>query len=470
MARRDFVTEVLSFPRKGTERALVLLPEARYRELLGQRPARRKAGAARGASQRPEVVGESAPQETEERPGARRPRAEVPPVGSEQAAAPAARGFEHNTASEPQVQARKPPPEPSSWAASRRITVQLGTSDGREAHPYLWEPSAEVNPFLLVVGGSGSGKTGALRILAEDLAAAGVAVVLLDVHGDLAVPGFESQRLGPGLGLNPLALPQGESPQRHSTEVVAYLERLVPTLGTRQAYRLRRVLDQAYEAQGLTASPSTWSRKAPSFADVVEQLEAAQRDPAQRAERSSLSGLVASLDRVFGDPVYSAAKQIPPGRLVSGRLRLDLTGLSDTAQKLVSDAVLRQIFGALRAAGPLPSGRGLRVFVLCDEAARVASSPSVSQIFREARKFGFGLAMASQLADDFDEELRGNAGTLLVLRANSAREIAKNARELDVPEAQLRALQRPGQGLIRTSAGTERLQLRAPGSPRAAGT
>lgn len=475
---RDFVSQLLDGRAKG--KALVCLPADELRALLGEKATARKPAAAPSAAAEPRS--ESARASGAEAAAARAPR--TPRAHNTEAAGPAQEAARRSvspprkeparaprTEAEPEDAVREPaghvtPPRTAATAATT-AAVHLGTTEGLHARPYFWQPAAEVNPFLLAVGGSGSGKTYALRLIAEDLAAAGVAVVLIDVHGDLAVPGFETQRLGPAVGLNPLALPSGEAPQRHAAEVVGYLERLVPTLGTRQAYRLRRVLDQAYQDKGITASSSTWTRRTPTFADVVAQLEAAARDPAQRAERTSLSGLLASLDRVFGDPVYSAAKQILPARLVSGRLRLDLTGLGDTAQKLVSDAVLRQIFGALRAAGPLPSGRGLRVFVICDEAAQVAGAPSVAQIFREARKFGFGLAMASQLADDFGEELRGNAGTLLVLRANSAREIAKNAKELDVPEAQLRALRRPGQGLIRTSAGTERLQLRAPGTPRA---
>lgn len=325
-----------------------------------------------------------------------------------------------------------------------------------------WQPAAEQNAFVLVVGGSGSGKTEALRLFASDLERSRVPVVLLDVHEDLELPGFESIELGERIGLNPLQLPSlapsAGGPTRHAAAVLDTVRAAAPRIGDVQAYALKSAILGAYAQAGYTADPPSWRRPPPRLGDVLRVLEARAKQE-RGAQAGSLWGLVSALDALFGDPVFNQDASLSTERLEAGRLRLKLKNIPETAQVLAIDTALRQLFGAVKARGPVPAGT-LRSFVVCDEAARLKPSPVLPQIFREARKFGMGMALAAQLADDFTKELRGNAGTLIVLRTTSAAERRQNARELDVSEELLRALDRPGAALVRTLAGTQRVQLR----------
>src|SRR3954463_15477872 len=69
-----------------------------------------------------------------------------------------------------------------------------------EAHPEapVRLPLAMMNRHGLIAGATGTGKTKTLQVVAEQLSAAGVPVVLADVKGDLsglATPGAVSERV-----------------------------------------------------------------------------------------------------------------------------------------------------------------------------------------------------------------------------------------------------------------------------------
>jgi len=71
-----------------------------------------------------------------------------------------------------------------------------------------WCPLSHPNPHVLIVGGSGSGKTWTIRLLAKELSNLGFHCVLFDFHGDLAIPSALTHRvaLDSEFGVNPLAV------------------------------------------------------------------------------------------------------------------------------------------------------------------------------------------------------------------------------------------------------------------------
>lgn len=391
------------------------------------------------------------PSTTEKKRSAREVPKREPTPRAEPAAAPAPKTPEPAAV----------PPLLAPRALDSGPSVMLGTTT--KGQPVRWYPAAEQNAFVLLCGASGSGKTEALRLFSSDLNRSRVPVVVLDVRGDLALPGLETIDLGVRLGVNPLQLPSVEpaagGPVRHAGALVDAIRSAAPRLGDSQAYTLKTALLEAYKAAGFTADPSTWRKPAPTLHDVLKLLKKHVQCGGKPAGNASMMGLLAALDSLFGDAVFNQPQALPVSRLESGGLRLNLSDLPDAVQVLVIDTLVRQRYSALRSRGPVAGGV-VRSFVVCDEAAQLTRSPVLPHVFREARKYGLGMAIASQLADDFGAVLRGNAGTLVVLRSTSSAEVRKNARELDVSEAQLRELDRPGAAIVRTQAGTQRVQLR----------
>lgn len=326
-------------------------------------------------------------------------------------------------------------------AAVRTTKLPAAVVSFRFDPEHSWQSHEQINGFLLVTGGSGSGKSELLKSLAAQLVPQ-VPVLLFDVHGDLNVEGLRELKLGAGLGINPLHQPgKGDAQAR---EFVESLRLAVPSVG---------------HVQGLLLSETVRALVQGGKADLHELRKALEGKRSQKiADRSAIVGLLASLDGLFGDPVFSA-KPLDPAALLRASHRLKLAELGRSAQILVIDTLLRWQFARLKAAGPVSKPGELRLFGVIDEASLVKDSEILEAIFREGRKFGFGLALASQLAGDFGPAMRTNAGTLIALRAGSAREQATNARELGLPAADLAALVQPGAALLKDAAGVRRLQL-----------
>src|SRR6185295_15773373 len=78
---------------------------------------------------------------------------------------------------------------------------QLNGAEGGDA---LWLPAEHLVTHGVVVGMTGSGKTGLVTVMIEEAARAGVPTIVIDVKGDLpnlllAFPDFEPAHLEPWL-------------------------------------------------------------------------------------------------------------------------------------------------------------------------------------------------------------------------------------------------------------------------------
>ena len=102
----------------------------------------------------------------------------------------------------------------------------------------------------------------------------------------------------------------------------------------------------------------------------------------------------------------------------SGLVDMDLSGLPDDKfRALAALFILQTIKEKMRAEGWQES-KGLRALIVLDEAWKVASDDKSDAItiVREARKYGFGLIVASQNPTDVNEAIFSNVGTTFILR------------------------------------------------------
>lgn len=83
-------------------------------------------------------------------------------------------------------------------------------------------------------------------------------------------------------------------------------------------------------------------------------------------------------------------------------------------------------------------------------------------LFTEARKFGLGMVLASQMSDHFGSEVKANAATWLVLRPMDVKEAKKNAPNVHMDPDSLTSLKGRGDGYLRdrSSARAKRIQVR----------
>ena len=348
--------------------------------------------------------------------------------------------------SPPSPNSKRPP----SLRAAMPRPLKLGKTD-RKGRPvtFSWPLAMQANSFLLAIGSSGSGKSELLRVIGSDLTRQGIPVLALDFHGDLQIAGLERHRLGARLGVNPLALGKLAGAETSPRVIIAQLLRqAVPEIGHVQQSLLRDAVERVLEqAHGRT----------PSLTDLQAEL---RRRTSTVDDRAPARGLRAALDELFDDPVFRAAQHVSLPQLLQEGAALDLSGLSRPARVVAAGAMLAQLFETLYAAGPV-SGRGmLRCFLLLDEASLLRESALVDMLVREARKFGLGMAVATQELRDLSKSLQANAASAAVFRAQGRDEARESARLLlRWDPADLQELAAPGECLFRDWEGVHRLRI-----------
>jgi hypothetical protein len=346
------------------------------------------------------------------------------------------------------------------------LAVPLGVAqDGGQV---TWQPGQQSNGFMLILGASGSGKTETLKVVGSAIHKAGIPLLIFDFHGDVRLPGVQDVLLSSGTdstrGLNPMELDgacareSGLYDQRGALREM--IMRASPMLGHRQSNALREAIETVCLHAGiLDNDPATWSRTPPTFADLMREIED--------------EGLKAGVSELFGHPIFQRNEHLRIDALLARSTRLDLSKLSDGVRFIATESLLQRLFRFLRMRGPIPTNPSddkdrFRLFVMIDEAKILSMGGNggrniLSDLFTEARKFGLGMILASQMAEHFSSEVRANAATWLVLKPQEMSEAKRNAPNVGVEPEKLMALNGRGDGFYRdrSAEGARRIQVRA---------
>ncbi len=363
------------------------------------------------------------------------------------------------------------------------LTVPIGTEHAAST-VVTWKPGQQSNGFFLILGASGSGKTETLKVIGTPIAEAGIPVLVFDFHGDVILPGVPSVLLSSGsastLGLNPMELDTTSAEESGLYDQRAALRNMiqnaVPALGHRQSSILRDAFDEAYQRAGIRDNDvRTWTNSPPTFRDVQEILDDWAQDDQRRSQRSAIEGCIAAVQELFDHPIFQRAKHVSVEEMLTSSIRLDLSKLPDQIRFVATETLLRKLFRILRLRGPIPvqpadDRQRFRLFVLIDEAKilslgggeRDRADNILNELITEARKFGLGMILASQMSEHFSEEVRANAATWLVLKPMDVREAKKNAPNVQVDPEDLIHLTGRGDGYYRDrpSSRARRIQVR----------
>jgi hypothetical protein len=79
--------------------------------------------------------------------------------------------------------------------------------------------------------------------------------------------------------------------------------------------------------------------------------------------------------------------------------------------------LLEKLYGAMMMQG---MSKSLRLMVCVDEAHKLCNDPKITDLAKEARKYGLGLILSSQETRDFHPSIFANAGTQIVLALEDA--------------------------------------------------
>jgi len=360
------------------------------------------------------------------------------------------------------IVAPRPAPEPS-----RPGDLDIFLGHAQDGHRVDWSPGRLNNGHMIILGGSGAGKTETIRCIATELAAQAMPVVLIDFHGDMAATTGDIRsykiREGGEYYFNPLELDPAIdeiTPLRATSDFVDAISINFPTLGIQQRRKIKNIIKDCYRASGITGNTGTWERVL-DFDDIENEIMSCEDE-----------AIPAYLEDIFDYKLFSGEEKISIPTILSGGItHINLNALPENLRYLFADLFLRRIYYTLQATGEIPRGtenerEKFRLFVIVDEAKLLVSQKSgsktaikavLNKYATEMRKFGVSLILASQLIAHFNEEILANIAVKFCMRAENKKQAQENAKFFEVSEKDLLNFQ-PGEGIL--IIGSEKMNVR----------
>jgi len=337
--------------------------------------------------------------------------------------------------------------------------------------PFTTVPKKLTNQHILIVGKSGAGKTQTASSFLWELARAGVPSIIFDFQGEyisnkltngdgktfLECTKAKVLDAADGININPLEVPIDPHSGKKQTYIkvvyqVANSLAKIFGLGEIQHAILRDAITQTFAGAGFLANDKeTWNRPAPSFLSVWTILKEMEAEVGGNVRNLNLR-----IQPLFETGVFLES---PDSKGFEEALQsthvLRLSNLATPELMVaVSRFVLQKIYADMLARGP---SNIMRIFAVVDEAHKLSYEETLTELIREARKYGVGILLASQSVKDFDRVVFDMVGTKisLQLEGDDAKVMADNMglinkQDRDIARQMIQN-QAPHHGLIRSN-------------------
>lgn len=302
---------------------------------------------------------------------------------------------------------------------TKEVVVTLGNDPG--GSPVHWRVSTKGSPHAFVIGIPGQGKSVTTRKVIRDFEQQGLPSLVFDFHGDMAAdPPAGAVVLDVALGLpfSPFEPDVESNRPINSTaweiaEIIAY----VAKLGEIQRTHVYGALKKVYADTGWVGS--TRGDRLPTMPEFATALEEVEKGSAgKNAAARLLTFTDFGLFREDATGSFELRTDPPQGWII------DVSHLMEEVQRFAASFILRRVYREMFA---WPQDSRMKLAVVLDEAHRMARDVTLPKLMKEGRKYGVGVIVASQSADDFHKDVLGNAGTKIVFRTNfpASKEVAK---------------------------------------------
>jgi DNA phosphorothioation-dependent restriction protein DptH len=337
--------------------------------------------------------------------------------------------------------------------------------------PITLTPKKLANQHLLIVGKSGAGKSQTTSGLLYELSKQEIPFLILDFQGEYIsnvltnangnsfLQATNSVELDPsyGMDVNPLEL----SLNGNSGERVSYMNNVYQVsgilkqifgLGDIQHPVLKDAIKRAYQEKGFSvADRTTWNNEPPQFQDIWAILEFMEQN-----EGNNVRNLKYRIEPLFENNIFvSGENSISIAEILRQNSIINLSTLhTPELMKSVARFVLQAIYNRMLAEGP---SKKIKLYVVIDEAHKLSYDQTLTDLIREARKYGVGFILASQSVRDFATVVFENMGTKIALQleGDDAKFMADNfgATDKASKESVLSLLpsQKPMRALIRSN-------------------
>jgi hypothetical protein len=361
----------------------------------------------------------------------------------------------------------------STLIAKPKISLGLNVDTGKnvEFNPVTMIPKKLANQHLLIVGKSGAGKSQTTSSILYELSREDIPFLILDFQGEYIssvltnsndqsfAEATNAMTLDPsyGMDINPLELSlDGNTGQKigymSNVYQVSSILKQIFGLGDIQNPVLKDAIKRAYQEKGFSVNDrNTWNNEAPQFQDIWSILEFMEQ-----TEGANVRNLKYRIEPLFENNIFvSNGQGTSINNVLNRNSIIDLSKLhTPELMKSVARFVLQAVYNRMIAEGP---SKRIKLYVVIDEAHKLSYDQTLTDLIREARKYGVGFILASQSVRDFATVVFENMGTKIALQleGEDAKYMAENfgATDKTSKEAVLSMLptQKPLRALIRNN-------------------
>jgi DNA phosphorothioation-dependent restriction protein DptH len=354
-----------------------------------------------------------------------------------------------------------------------RILLGTNIDNGKDVFfdPITMNPKKLANQHLLIVGKSGAGKSQTTSSVLYELSKQDVPFLILDFQGEYISSVLTNSKnesfaeatnaitFDPsyGMDINPLELSiDGNTGQRigymSNVYQVSSILKQIFGLGDIQHPVLKDAIKRAYQEKGFSVTDrATWNNEPPKFQDIWAILEFMEQN-----EGTNVRNLKYRIEPLFENNIFvSGEGSISIRDILIKNSIIDLSKLhTPELMKSVARFVLQAVYNRMLADGP---SKSIKLYVVIDEAHKLSYDQTLTDLIREARKYGVGFILASQSVRDFATVVFENMGTKIALQleGEDAKFMAENfgATDKTSKDAVLSMLpsQKPLRALIRNN-------------------
>jgi DNA helicase HerA-like ATPase len=278
-----------------------------------------------------------------------------------------------------------------------------------------------IRKHVSILAKTGAGKSYAAGVLLEELAEAGLPVVVIDPHGEYST--IRSQNKNKN---------ELKFFQRFGLEATGYRDQIqVIGISSGKPLRLNSKLSAEEIIQMLPTSISS-TQKGLLFSALrnLEGKDYTLRDVVEEVANSisqSKWNLISLLEFLEGTKIFSANPTLPKDIVQPGKITIvDLKEERPEIQQIVVMKLIEDLFNA-RKHGKIP------IFLLMLEEAHnfcpergfgeVASSRIIRTVASEGRKFGFGLCIVTQRPARVDKSVLSQCNTQIILKVTNPNDL-----------------------------------------------
>lgn len=263
------------------------------------------------------------------------------------------------------------------------------------------EFSRSINPHMVIVGASGSGKSSLCKLIIKSIVRNNAHVAVLDPHNEYLGLGEQINASVYDASYNTINLFEldGMEEKEKASELTGLFRRAF-RLGEVQSYTLYRCILYTY-------SVANSRGRVPSINDLLFTVKIFKKN-SKGSESAVLEGLERRLSLIANS---STTRTTEMERVINGNSIFLLSRLhTNESQAIYMEGFLRKIYTRMLS---LEKSGHARLYIIIDEAEKLGNNPILGRLAAEGRKYGIGIIAIAQRAKSIDSDIRNNASLFI---------------------------------------------------------